>query len=249
MAPPSLFKEQHTAIIKDGFEDGKTDSQIATVIFNETGLIVTGMQVKNKRQKMAERQGMNLKHAQGGNLGHTMFTEVQDGLISLGFSMGLPDKENAKNVNAKTGSSYDHRQIAARRETKGLWWRTNTKLDSSQLLETGKLINAAKVDGTSIAKSHAIVSGTAAGLGSETSTFHYNTALKYTAMARRNGDAKPAAKEPSMTKQAIRNRENREKKKRGAEEAACEERAAENLAGLKSCGDEENDENDRGGFL
>ena len=65
----------------------------------------------------------------------------------------------------------------------------------------------------------------------------------------RNGDAKPAAKEPSMTKRAIYNRENRAKKKRRNEEAACEERAAENLAGLKSCGDEENDENDRGGFL
>ena len=70
----------------------------------------------------------------------------------------------------------------------------------------------------------------------------------------RNGEAPTQArpgmgKKPSMTKHAICEREKRGKLKRKAEEAANDKRAAENLAGLKSCGDEENDENDRGGFL
>ena len=293
----TLFNEQHTGIIKDEFENGKTDPQIATVIFNKTGLSVTGQQVKKKRQIMRERGMTDLKRAQGAGQqllftdediavikvefenGKTdpqiakeikaktglsvtgqqvqskrqnmdlmrahggsqcKFTPQQDGHISSGFSMGMSDKENAKNVNAKTGSSFDARQIEGRRNTKGWWKRTNTKLDAAQLLETGKLINAAKVDGTSIAKSHAIIIGTAAGLSSEATGAEicYNTAKKYTAMAR-NGDAIPAAKEPSMTNVAIRYREKRGKLKRRAEEAANDKRAAENLAGLKSCGDEE----------
>ena len=247
MAPPSLFTEAHLAIIKEEFNNGKTDTQIAEVIKTKTGLIVTRKQVASKRQRMRTRsQGMtDLKRAQGGQ--QCLFTGQQDGHISSGFSMGLSDEENAKNVNAKTGSSFTARQIEGRRNTLGLWKRTNTKLDRSQLFEIGELTHAAKMDGTSIQKSHAIVHGTAAGLSSEATgaEFSYGTAKRYTAMAK-NGDAKPAAKEPSMTYAGIHEREKRGKLKRGNEEAACAKKADDRLKRLKSYDDEENDENDDG---
>ena len=246
-----LFNKQHTTIIKDEFEKGKTDPQIATVIFKETGLSVTGTQVKNKRNKMADLQGVtNLKNAKRGTQRSTMFTPQQDDIIKVESKNGKTDKEIAKVIKTKTGSSFGAGQIEGRRNTLGVWKRTITTLGPSQLLNYGDLMLAAKEkDGTSIKTSHAMVNGTCAGLSSVATGAElcYETAKKYTAMAK-NGDV-IAAKEPSMTKGAIYAREKRGRLKRGAEEAACEERAAENLAGLKSCDDEENGENDRGGFL
>ena len=243
MAPPSLFTEAHLAIIKEEFNNGKTDTQIAEVIKTKTGLIVTRKQVEKKRANLG------LKRAQAGH--QCLFTPEQDDIIKVESKNGKTDKEIAKVIKTKTGSSFGAGQIEGRRNTLGVWKRTITTLGPSQLLNYGDLMLAAKEkDGTSIKTSHAMVNGTCAGLSSVATGAElcYVTALKYSAMAK-NGDAKPAAKEPSMTKGAIRARSVRGKLKRRNEEAACEERAAENLAGLKSCGDEENDENDRGGFL